>query len=262
MPDPHVEALYYRFKSLNDLDTFERAVPLHGVLGAFDFALESGVLIARPRVHFGDRQSAKSALEPLLRSWELAAFLSPSNNRIRFEYEQSDVVDRRPDGGDIVIYPDTIQVRAIAFDATVKRDNGRYPEPDANFAVTSLTDRLAERLRRVRDREELASAAAYYVLTALELEYGRAARRGQKRRDAAAAGLSVDAEILDTIGRLTASEDPDIGRKAHSGNPSGLTAEDIWWLQQAMVLLIRRTGEIGAGTDLQTRTSPLLMPIG
>lgn len=243
MADPHVQALYYRFKSLNDLDTFENAVPLSGALGDFDFALDSAVLIVRPRSHFGDRESARDALEPYLRNWEQAAFLSAANHRIQFEYDHSDVVDRNPDPGNIVLYPDTIRLRLIAFDATVKRDNGRYPEPDASFAATPLTERLAERLRRVRDREAEVPATANYVLTALEREYG-------SRRDAAIA-LSVDYAILDTMGKLAASEDPNVGRKARGGVPSVLTAADLSWLHQAMVLLIRRTGELGAGAAIR-----------
>lgn len=254
MSDPHVEALHYRFRSLNDNDTFDRAVPLSGALGDFDYVLESATLIARPRSHFGDRTGARDALEPYLRSWERGAFLSRSNHRITFEYDHADIVDRQPDAGGVTVYPETARLQAIAFAPTIKRDNGRYPEPDSSFITTPLTDRLAERLRRVRDGEELVSAAAYYVLTALELEYGGAANPGQKRRAAAAAALSVEVEILNTMGRLTASEDPDVGRKADGGNPTSLTAGDQWWLQEAVGLLVRRTGEIAAGTTPRTQS--------
>jgi hypothetical protein len=246
MPDPHVETLYYRFRSLNDQDTFDKAAPLSGALGDFDFTLESQLLTARPRSHFGDRESARRALEPFLRSWELDALLSPSNHRIQFEYDHSDVIDRQPDGDNVVVYPDTIQVRAVAFDAVVRRDNGRYPEPDSTFIASPITERLAERLRRVRDKEAEVPATAYFVLTDLVGEYG-----GPKgRREVAAAALSVDPKILDTMGKLTDRRDPDLGRKA-GRSPVPLTMDELGWLHAAMTALIRRTGEVTAGGSVR-----------
>jgi hypothetical protein len=247
VPDPHVQALYYRFKSLSDLDTFDKAVPLSGALGDFEFTLESAVLVAHPRAHFPDRESARDALEPYLRSWERGAFLSSSNHRIEFEYDHADIVDRDRNPHNIVLYPEPIRLRLVALDATVKRENGRYPEPDAGFATTPLTDRLAERLRRVRDAEAEVPAAAYTVLTALEANYG-GGRKGTRQK--AAVAMSVDLEILHTLGELTDRRDPDLGRKAGT-TPVPFTAAELWWLRDAMGLLIRRTGELAAGTAIR-----------
>jgi len=259
VPDPHVQALYYRFKSLSGLDAFDKAVPLSGALGDFDFTLESAVLVAHPRTQFPDRESARDALEPYLRSWERGAFLSSSNHRIEFEYDHADIIDRDPDPGSITVYPETIQVRAMAFDATIKRDNGRYPEPDPTFVTTPLTDRLAERLRRVRDGGAEVPAAAYTVLTALEAGYGGGGKGARKK---AAVALSVDLEILRTLGELTDRRDPDVGRKAGT-TPVPFTAAELWWLRDAMELLIRRTGELAAGTAIrQLSMNDLPSPYG
>lgn len=250
MADPHVQALYYRFKSLNDLDMFDKAVPLTGTLGDFDFALDSGMLTARPQSHFGDRDSARDALDPYLRSWEWDAFLSPANHRVEFAYDHADVVDRHPEAGSVAFAAEFIQVQGFAMNATVKRDNGRYPEPDASFSTTPLTDGLAERLRRVRDREAEVPATANYVLTAVVEEYGPGGQSRRARR-AAASALSVDFEILDTMGKLAAYADPDIGRKA-GGPQLAFTAAEVVWLREAMAKLIRRTGELGAGPPIRT----------
>ncbi len=247
MPDPHVQALYYRFKSLSELDTFDKAVPLSGSLGDFDFTLESGVLVAHPRSHYPGSESARDALEPYLSSWERHALLSEANHRIQFEYDHANVVDRDPDPGNVVVYPDTIRVRAIAFAATIKRDNGVYPMPDPGFVTTPLTDRLAERLRRVRDGEAEAPAAAYYVLTALDADYGGGRKNARKK---AATAMAVDFEILGMLGKLTDRRDPDVGRKAGTA-PMPLTAAELWWLRAAMQALIRRTGELAAGTPVR-----------
>jgi hypothetical protein len=61
--------------------------------------------------------------------------------------------------------------------------------------------------------------------------------------------MGVDFEILNTMGRLTARPDPNVARKA--GTASLLTATELSWLEQAMALLIRRTGELGAGQTVR-----------
>lgn len=193
VPDFHLQALYYRFKSLSELDTFDSAAPLSGSIGDFDFTLDSAMLIAHPRSHFPDGEGARDALEPYLRSWERDAFLSAANHRIQFEYDHADIVDRDPDPSNVVVYPETIRLHLVAYAPTIKRDNGRYPDPDAGFVTTPLTDRLAERLRRVRDGEAEVAATVFTVLTALEADYGGG---GKGAREKAAVALSVDFEIL------------------------------------------------------------------
>lgn len=92
MPDPHVEALHYQFKSRQPLDRFDDAQPLKVSLDDFDCELAAGKLVARPSDHFAYEQDARAALEPMLRSWEQAAFVSGLNYRIAFVFDYCEII--------------------------------------------------------------------------------------------------------------------------------------------------------------------------
>src|SRR6266496_4154774 len=105
MPDPHVEALYYKFVNENEGNSFEGVSPWKGTLGPFDVELRDGNLIAHPHDHHADRESARQVLEPYLRDWESAAFLK-GRYRIKFHYDRADVMDRAPEPGSVTVYPE------------------------------------------------------------------------------------------------------------------------------------------------------------
>jgi hypothetical protein len=257
LPDPHVVALHYRFESIREYDKFGRAQPLEGSLGRFDYSLANGELVARPQDHFADRESARDALEPLLRSWEGRAFLSDLDHRISFRYNHTDIVDRDPIPGQVVAYAEIAIGSAIAGDATIIRDNSAYPPPDPGFVTTPITERLAERVRRVRDSEAELPATAYYVLTELENEFGGG---GGRSRRTAADRLGVDSDLLNKLGELTGRYDPDIGRKA-KGPPAPLTDAEVKWIRGAMLRLVVRTGELAGGTSPPRITMNDLPPL-
>lgn len=249
MSDAHLVALHYRFVSRSPLDRFDRAVPLKADLGDFECTLADGVLIARPRAHFSDRESARAALEPLLRSWEQRAFVDTADHRLEFIYERADVVDRAP-GGSVNVYPETARASAIAADAVIARDNSAYPAPDPNYIATPLSDWMAERLRRVRDGDAELVATAYNILTRVEQS---GSGGGSRRRQSAARAWGIEMDVLDTLGRLSAKRDPARGRK--SGTPDEVLSDsELAWLRAAISVLARRSGEIGAGAPTSTIT--------
>jgi hypothetical protein len=145
----------------------------------------------------------------------------------------------------------------IAGTGTVSRDNSAYPPPDPDFVTTAITERLAERVRRVRDGEAELPATAYYVLTELENEFGGG---GRQSRRAAAKRLAVDSAILDKLGELTNRYDPDIGRKA-KGPPAPLTDEEVEWILTAMLRLVLRTGELAGRASPSRLTMSDLPPL-
>jgi hypothetical protein len=117
-----------------------------------------------------------------------------------------------------------------------------YPAVDLLYARTPVTDLLAARLRRTRDGGETWPAFAYFVLSTLQEEFGRA---GSMRRSAASA-LGVDPTVLDTLGKICDRRDPDIGRKG-AKNPAPITAPERVWMEAVVIRLIRRAGEHAAG---------------
>jgi hypothetical protein len=239
-----VTALIYRFASEIEEDRFSRAAPQTGTLGDFHYTLEDAVLRAEPQVEFRDRGVARDELDPYLRSWEQAAFLSPAAHRIRFEYERSEVEDADPQPGVTNLFPDTIYARGVVMDATIVRDNGRYPGPASGFVATPVTARLIGRLRRLHKDGSDLLATAYVVLTTMEKEFGSGDRRTAARM------LNVDHQVLHRLGLLTSRADPVRGRKG-KGDATPFTADEVTWMREVSVALVRRSGESAAGGPLR-----------
>ena len=241
-----VLALYYRFTSEVDHDRFENATPNAGHLGEFRYELGSGTLRAVPFEEFRDREAARDAIEPYLRDWEQSAYLAPAAHRIHFEYERSDVEEIHPKPGNVTVFLEAAMGFGTAFGAVViTRENAAYPLPDPSFRRTPLTDRLVERLRRVRDREAELPAVAYLVLDTIEDEFGGARRK----RASAAKALAVDEDVLNKLGALSSRADPTIGRKG-GGDRTPLTSSETSWMDAVVTRLVRRIGEHATGGSL------------
>lgn len=250
-----VTALYYRFESDSSHDRFDAAAPQSGRLGdEFEYSLEGGALRAMPFREFRDRDAARDALDVHLRAWEQSAFLGTLRHRIRFRYERSDVeaVDAPP--GAVYVFPETVRIVAgIPSGFAITRGNPAYPSPNPAYSRSDLTDRLTERLRRARDGKSDLPATAYYVLTAIEQEFGGSGRGSVKRINAAKA-LAVDRKVLAELGSLTSGGDPEKGRKA-GGNPTPLTARELLWMDAVVARLVLRIGEHATGGTLAAITT-------
>jgi hypothetical protein len=248
MAQYRVKALVYVFESELEQDHFQTAEPLSGSLGDFTFTLADGILRAEPSSEYRDRELARDALEPHLRSWGQRAFLRGSH-RIRFRYDRSEVDEVDPTPGSVTVFPETITVTAsVSAGATISRDNRQYPAPPSDFRRTDLGDRIVERVRRVRDREAEVPAAAYRVLTEIEDAFGGSAS-GSKRREAAAYALGVEPAVLRKLGELTARNDPEVGRKA-GGPIAPLSAQELTWMRAVIEALALRVGQEAAGSAL------------
>lgn len=247
MAEYRVTALIYRFVSLNEHDRFGKAVSMSGSLGDFDFTLEDAILKAVPRVEFDEETVARDALEPHLRDWEQSAFLSMPSHRIHFAHERSDFEDVDPKPNTTTLFVPTIVSKATAFPPTIVVENLTYPSPELGYVRTLLTDRLTERLRRMRDGEAELPPTADWVLTSIEGEFGTG--RGSEGRRTAAEALAVDYRVLDKLGALAARADPNVGRKG-KGDATPFTSAELTWMGAAVVRLIRRVGEHAAGETL------------
>jgi hypothetical protein len=258
VPEYRVTALRYRFLTDNPDDHFDNAAPQSGAIGSFKYTLAGGTLRAEPTIEFLDREDAKAAIAPHLRSWEQSAYLEEPGHRITFAYEGSEIEEINPmPGFKFAFAEEAVGVGSANVAAVVTRENQAYPAPDAQFIRTPLTDRLTERLRRARDRESELTSAAYFVLSTLEHEFGGP----KENRSVLAASIAVDRPVLDTLGDLSSRCDPDQGRKGKGSNPSPLTANEMAWMRATMIRLIRRAGEHAAGGALVRVTLTDLPPL-
>ncbi|MEM2111891.1 MAG: hypothetical protein QXX08_08460 [Candidatus Bathyarchaeia archaeon] len=240
MNGPHVEALYYRFINENPNDRFDEAVPLITTVQDFDIELNGALLTVKPKLHFSDIDSAKAAIDPILKSWESAAFLDIGRYRIRFVFKNAKVIDRKPSPG-LNIVLDPVELVVTAETVTVIRGNTKYPAPSLTFRSSELTDELVDLIKRYHDGQIPLAAMTNWFETILRREYGN--------RDRVSKNLFVQKKVLATMGRLSESSDPVHGRKAKGQGPSQISPNEIRWLEAVAIRLVERIGEINAGSQ-------------
>ena len=91
MNDPHVVSLTYTLTTdpPHPYEDFSNVPVLEVDLDGFACRLEERRLIARPREHFPNAESARLIFEPRLRSWEVRAEIE-QNVRMHFEYDTAE----------------------------------------------------------------------------------------------------------------------------------------------------------------------------
>lgn len=245
MNDPHVVSLHYQFSSEVSTDDYSKAAPLKTTLGPFDIELEDSILTVRPHNHYPNSKEAQAAFEPYLRSWESSVLLHPGRYRIKFTYKSAKVIDRAPSPGKHSLYAEGRAYGVSGHVATLTRGVARYPGPYLSFQASALTDELITRFKQYLDGQEPLTSMANWVLTRLIREYGSSKE--------VASALNVSSRVINNLSRLAASTDPVHGRKAAGSGPNSLSGKDITRIQDIVVCLIQRVGEVEAVGQAELR---------
>jgi hypothetical protein len=95
MNDPHVVALFYKIKHVDDVD-YDRAPPLTHSQAAFEVHIERDQAEVRMKDHYATVDSARAMIEPFFRAWELSAALRRGLGELEFQYDRANVIDRSP----------------------------------------------------------------------------------------------------------------------------------------------------------------------
>jgi hypothetical protein len=96
-------------------------------------------------------------------------------------------------------------------------------------------------------------AIAYWCLTELKSQYGGSNAAVAKR-------LKVSRNVLDTLGTLTARNDPRHGRKA-AGATNPLTDKELFWLGDVTRSLVYRAAVVESGLNPRAVTMADLPPL-
>lgn len=250
MNDPHVTQLTYRIHWIDAGHSVAADAPkLDVVLAGFNCELFNGRLTARPQQHYPDADSAAAELEPPLRAWEAEAELE-NGLGMEFVFEAAAVTD-------LAITPGTISASAIGSSfttgtASIALTLPEYPQPSRNMKEeTSLGHSLRMRWRSYLLHRESMLAAAYWILTRIQQNFGG--------RQAAAHELNVSSLVLGMLGRLTTIDDPVLGRKAGGGERRRLTQHEIDFVRTVTPRLILRVNELAMGrpaSQLSIRMPP------
>jgi hypothetical protein len=197
---------------------------------------------ARPRADYTIADAARQALERHLRAWELWAELTNSI-RVQFRYKSAQVVDRQstPDSISVAAHAELAEVAMAANDATVKLGHSQYPPPPSKELATSpLVEELLGWVRDLREGRQRMLVLADLFVTRLTYEYNSEA--------AAAAALKVSRQVLVTLRKLAAKNDPSERRKV-AGPIQRLTDAERDWITAALPRITRQVAEIEAASS-------------
>jgi hypothetical protein len=238
MSNPRVESLLYRFLSLDDRRDFSQAGAWEGDVGGFDCRLD-GDLKVRPQAHYLTSQHARKALEPHLQAWELWAELEKAM-RIPFKYSAALIVDAAS-GAAQVKSVEPMAVSTTVSSGTVDMGGDSYPRPSPKALASSpLVEELLGWVRELREGRQRMLVLAYLFFTGLTYEYGSEVR--------AAAELNMSNDVLITLRKLAAKNDPQHRRKV-KGEVQPLTNAERFWITVALPRITQHVAEVAAGSN-------------
>ena len=147
-------------------------------VGEFDASLKSDIWVFVPRGDFYSEETARAALEPLLRDWETEWDLL-HNLRVSFEFDGC-VFEQPPrvEGEPVVVSAKMTAKVSLMGSFTVAL--GQYPaSPSFNHRSTPLAGLFRARWHEIEDGRNSLLAGAYWFLTTFETEFGA---RGLRQR--------------------------------------------------------------------------------
>jgi hypothetical protein len=189
--------------------------------------------------HHATAESAHATVAPYLRAWEIDDALTLGRPQISFRIERAVLIDRDPPSSESGV-PQTVEATGIAsserFGTATLTVSRPFPKPPTDFAASPDVETLFERWCGYLAGREPLLGMAYFGLTVVERYGGRAA---------AATRFGLSRNMLDGIGKLASSGDPQTARKA-AAMARPLSAQETVWLEAAIRALIRRLGEVAA----------------
>lgn len=235
MSHPRVQRLHY---TLVDDSAYKGCPPIEGKADGFRYHLTSGHLTVELEEDHSTVRSARDAVGPLLRAWEMDVVLRDGRGLLTFRYESADVVDVGPAGSGETVARVVQDEVSCGLDAIVVHfQRSEYPRPPSCFAVTPDVETLWQRLEMYHQGLEPRASMAYFCLTVVEwIGLGRSGG-SKKGRPAAAKKFGISLNLLDAIGSLSAPHRKHLPERQLSGHE-----ED--WLYGAVRLLIRRVAEV------------------
>ena len=251
MNDPHVKSMFYRLKTDESL-TFDDPPALEREFPSFRIKLSSGLLSMEMKDHYPDEATARQAVEPFLRSWELDVALKSGRSEILFDFSSAEVVERSPQlpGNTRILKAGAGMYTLKGFPAKLIVSRKQFPEPPTNLKFSVDVESLWNRYQAYIAGRETLLGMAYFCLTLIEWS---------ATRKKAAQRYKIDIQVLSKLGELTSewgdrSEARKLGPRAKQVALSSTQRE---WVLQAVRALIRRKAEYDF--DPNSNMSPVTM---
>jgi hypothetical protein len=204
MNDPHVQSLHYLVQHSKAVD-YSQAVTLEHDTTGFTVRIEKSEATVLMKDHFASPETARAAVEPSLRAWELSSALSMWPG-ITFAFQRAALIDRSPTPGSHALHADSVQFGLGGMDIDMIVHRVAYPAPPIDLAVDAYVEMMFDRYHRYREQLMTISECANFCLTVLGLAAG-----GQK---AAAQRFTIESKVLRKLGELCAKKGGNEARKA------------------------------------------------
>jgi len=239
MQDPHVDLVRYKTKTGEDV-TYENCSPIHKDTDKYSMTLENDLLTLKFKEHYASIPEARTVIEPLLRSWEIDISLRLGMNDLKFDYLDSEVIDRNPpQPGSANISVNAICSVTVSGHATAHVKRSSYPEPPQNFEATPEVEILWKRFEMYLEGRDQLQSMAYFCLSYMENLAGG--------RRFIPTIYNIDRAVLDSLGDLTSVRgDTQTARKGKDHCFIPLANQEKCWIEECVKMIIRRLGEHSA----------------
>jgi hypothetical protein len=265
MNDPHVQSLHYKIGHSSEVDFTNAARRDHAESG-FSVRIENSEATILMIDHYASERDARAAVEPFLRTWELSAALAAPLDQFQFFFASSQLVDRRPNTADRVLFAEAGMHAVTGMQASTLQLKALYPKPPRDLGWDPEIGYMLDRFKHFHKGACSLNDATNFCLTVLEFVGGGPSKppRGRGsggRRGKAANHFQIDVAVLNRIGELAATKGGTTARK-REGATKPLTLKETEWLEKALKVVIRRAAEIknnptGPHTRITMRHSDL-----
>lgn len=256
MHDPHVQSLTYQLVT-DDSVSFVDTEPVEHDALIFHVHLADDTLTVTMQEHFANVETARTAVEPFLRAWELDVALQHGHREIWFEFADAEVIDRNPPppGASQKLRMHVAEHTHVAEEVSVHLTRHHYPAPPTQFAVSPDVETLWQRYQGYVDGREPLPAMAYFCLTLLEGLAGN--------RKAIARVYGISGKILDHLGRLSSrhGDAASVRKFPKTGSFTPLKAQEQRWVETAIRAIFRQVGAHAAGASPPQLTLADLPPL-
>lgn len=241
MKDPHVKAVHYKLRSISLAD-FSDAQPLEYENADFKVRVADSRAVVEMKKHYSTHEEALEAVQPFLESWELGVGLETGKpGMLSFSLQSVEMTDQSlpPSAKNFAFVVPERRI-PIRFRRLIREKQDRYPAPVEDLYVTTdvrwMYDRWAMYCKGSTHLNDLSN----FCITVLKASAGGMKNASQKYR--------ISERVLRTLSQLSATKGGGIARKAE-GACQPLSRNETAWMEAAVIMLIRRAGEIGAKPD-------------
>src|SRR5437773_5847513 len=143
MNDPHVVALIYRLKHAESVN-YDKAPALEHETDTFVVRISQREARFEMKEHFASDESARQAVQPFIRAWELSASLERGSAEFELVFQSAEIEDRKPQPGAVLnASSGTVVTAGQTVSLVVSRT--RFPDPPVGFTVNADVEAMLAR---------------------------------------------------------------------------------------------------------------------